>query len=132
MESIDRGAGEESLMPDVDGEDAALWAQPLIEYWIWTGARLIPASTDREDRLREMEAFRLLELWKDEQERERRGEGWRRRWDVLTMKLPGRVAGFRRRLSGDAANARHMTPSAPSGLARYGGVPHERRSEHAG
>ena len=130
MESIDHDAGEDALAPDVDGEDAELWAQPLIEHWIWTGTRLIPASADQADRLREIEAFQRLELWKDEQERERRREGWRRRWIALTMKLSAPVTGFRRRLSRAAAKARRKTPSALSGVARHRGVPQTRRSEH--
>jgi hypothetical protein len=132
MESTDHNAGEDALAPDVDGEDAELWAQPLIEYWIWTGTRLIPASANKADRLREIEAFQRLELWKNEQERDRRREDWHQRRIAISTKLSAFVARFQRRLSGVAGTARRKTPSALSGLARHREMPYERRSEHAG
>jgi hypothetical protein len=72
MDGFDDTTDNSALEPDVNGEDADLWAEPLIEYWIWTGTRLIPASADQADRLREREAFQRLELWKQHLEREQR------------------------------------------------------------
>ncbi len=106
--------GEESVMPDVEGDDADLWAQPLIEYWIWNGTRLIPASANQADRLREIEAMRRLEQWKYQQERERRKADWRRRWAVLPTGLAALAAAFRRRVASDSARARRKASHAPA------------------
>lgn len=72
MDRFDDDVGGDALEPDVDGEDADLWTKPLIEYWIWTGTRLVPASADQTDRQRGMDAFQRLELWKQRLEREQR------------------------------------------------------------
>jgi hypothetical protein len=131
MESIDHDAGEEGIMPDVNGADADLWAQPLIEYWIWNGTRLIPASADQADRLREMEAFRRLALWQDEQERERRRERRRQQWIVLVAKLSAPGVALQRRLSGAGDALRRKTPPTLPGRVWRREVSSEQRGEHA-
>lgn len=35
-----------------------------IEYWLWDGERLIPASAEESERLREREALLRLDYWK--------------------------------------------------------------------
>lgn len=40
-----------------------------IEYWLWDGERLIPASPDESERLREREALLRLGYWQSQSER---------------------------------------------------------------
>jgi hypothetical protein len=49
--------------PEDDGAPEAPTDEQAIEYWLWTGSRLIPASPDPAERRREGLAWPRLECW---------------------------------------------------------------------
>jgi hypothetical protein len=56
-----------------DGFAEAFDGDHSIEYWFWNGTRLIPASPDEAERLRERAAWERIEAWREaEQQRMRR------------------------------------------------------------
>jgi hypothetical protein len=94
-----------------------------IEYWIYDGQRLVPASPDEEERLRDWWAMRRLETWQ-EQERERARTAARRvQWARFTAGLvsigswlPRHLSAVSGRSSHDGLAALHGD-TAPSGYS---------------
>lgn len=58
-----------------------------IEYWVYDGRRLIPASPDEQERLREWAQRSRLEMWKAEERRRERAQAWRQPWITATQRL---------------------------------------------
>lgn len=58
-----------------------------IEYWIYDGKRLVPASPDEQERLREWEQRSRLEQWKAGERRGGRAQTRRRPWPSARQRL---------------------------------------------
>jgi hypothetical protein len=70
---------ERSTLPD-DGFDEAFDGDHSIEYWFWNGTRLIPASPDEAERLREREAWERMEAWREAEQQRLRVARLRAMW----------------------------------------------------
>jgi hypothetical protein len=128
--------------PDVENA----FGEHDIEYWVWRGHTLIPATPEQAAALREREAFARLTRWQQAQERARtRGErhglaavAWAVRVAVAhslvaLAGLPSRLA--HRPASGDIRAAMEMpaAPDKPSGAFPRGlDATAEQRADEAG
>lgn len=83
-----------------------------IEYWVWDGERLVPATPDQQSGIQEMErtasARRRLTRWQHEREQEQR----------LTVRIRI-VRGIRQTITGAWHAARHVTRPAASPLEAH-------------
>lgn len=103
----DAGAIAETSFPDPwDGDHA-------IEYWVWDGERLVPATPDQQAGIQEMErtasARRRLTRWQHEREQEQQ---------CLTVRIRI-VRGIRQTITGAWHAARHVTRPAASPLEAH-------------
>lgn len=90
-----------------------------IEYWVYDGTRLIPASPDEQERLREWEQRILLEQWKAIERRRERALARRRPWIFARRGLPMLAAWLRgARHSESATSARRALPSPSGGIGQ--------------
>jgi hypothetical protein len=85
-----------------------------IEYWIYDGRRLTPASSDQAERLREMEAWLRLEHWKAEERRRERRRAWWRPW------FAGRAT-----VVGPSSRFQPAVPAAVATPSRETAAPHD-------
>lgn len=108
--------------PDV--EDA--FGEHDIEYWVWSGSRLVPATTEQVAAIREHEALCRLPSWASrQQERDHTAPGgmrfaWAHAWlrTVVTRFLPGRAS-----RPGPASSARAPAVGASAQEWEHGGDP---------
>jgi hypothetical protein len=98
---------------DLDGEGAYGEAHPEIEYWLWTGEQLVPASPDQEISLRDIEARRRLTIWQANERRRAHVPMWQRLWNGVTEQLAAVRARLRGRVTAPLAASPTGTAPAP-------------------
>ena len=70
-----------------DGFDEAFDGDHAIEYWFWNGTRLIPASPDEAERLRERAAWERMEAWREAEQQRMRVARLRVLWARMSAPL---------------------------------------------
>jgi hypothetical protein len=101
---------------DYDVGDA--FGEHNIEYWIYDGTRLVPASPAQAEQLRDLDARRRLELWQAQERRRERMRAWSQPWTPVKGTLVALGVQVRRRLPGAAGGPTRRSPATPAGPAR--------------